>query len=76
MREVSCIGHIVRRNGLLKRVTEGKIERRLEVTGSWGRRRKHLLDDLKETRRYTLKEEALDCTVWRTHFGGGRRPAV
>jgi len=34
MREVSCVGHIVPRDGLLKHVTEGKIERRLEVTGS------------------------------------------
>jgi hypothetical protein len=37
-----------------------------------GRRRMQLLDDLKETRRYwKLKEEAQDCTLWRTHFGRG-----
>ena len=30
-----------------------------------GRRRRQLLDDLKETRRYwKLKEEALDHTLW------------
>jgi hypothetical protein len=35
-----------------------------------GRRRKQLLDDLKEKRRYwKLKEEALDRTLWRTRFG-------
>jgi hypothetical protein len=37
-----------------------------------GRRRKKLLDDLKERRRYShLKEEALDRTMWRNRFGGG-----
>jgi hypothetical protein len=34
------------------------------VTGRWGRRRKHLLDDLKERRGYRkLKEEALDHSL-------------
>jgi len=43
---------------------DGKIEGRL------GRRRKQLLDDLKEMRGYCkLKEGALDSTVWRTRFG-------
>jgi hypothetical protein len=42
------------------------------VVGRQGRRRKQLLDDLKETRRYgNLKEDALDRTVWRTGFGRG-----
>jgi len=37
-----------------------------------GRRRKKLLDDLKDRRRYShLKEEALDRTIWRHRFGGG-----
>ena len=37
-----------------------------------GRRRKKLLDDLKERRGYShLKEEALDRTIWRHRFGGG-----
>jgi hypothetical protein len=35
-------------NCLLKHVVEGKVERRTEVTGRAGRRRKYLLDDLKE----------------------------
>ena len=42
------------------------------MTGRQGRRRKQLLDDLKEKRGYCkLKEEALDRTVWRTRFGRG-----
>jgi hypothetical protein len=37
-----------------------------------GRRRKQLLDELKEMRGYwTLKEEAQECTVWGTCFGRG-----
>jgi hypothetical protein len=39
---------------------EGKLEGRIEMMGRRGRRRKQLLDDLKEKRRYwKLKEEAL-----------------
>jgi hypothetical protein len=42
------------------------------VTGRKGRRRRKLLDDLKERRGYPhLKEEALDRTMWRAHFGRG-----
>jgi hypothetical protein len=38
----------------------------MEVTKRPGRRRKKLLDDLKERRGYShLKEEALDRTMWR-----------
>jgi hypothetical protein len=41
-------------------VIEGKLERRIEMTGRRERRRKQPLDDLKEKRRYwKLKEEAL-----------------
>jgi hypothetical protein len=58
-------------------VIEGKLEGRIEMTGRRGRRRKQLLDDLKEKRRYwKFKEEALDYTIWRTHFGRGHRPVV
>jgi len=40
------------------------------VTGRRGRRRRNLLDDLKERRGYFhLKEEALDRAVWRAAFG-------
>jgi hypothetical protein len=56
--KANWIGHILRRKCLLKHVTEGKIEGRIEVTEGRGRRRKQLLDDLKEKRRYwKLKEE-------------------
>ena len=44
----------------------------IEVTGRRGRRRKQLLDDLKETIGYwKLKKKALDRSVWRTRFGRG-----
>ena len=67
-RKAKWIGHILRRNCLLKQVIEGKIKGEMEVT----RRRKKLLDDLKDKRGYShLKEEALDRTMWRRRFGGG-----
>ena len=69
--------NFLRRNCLLKRVTEGKIQGGIEVTGRQGRRRRKLLDDLKERRGYShLKEEALDRTMWRTRFGRGFGPVV
>jgi len=44
----------------------------IEVTGRGGRRRRKLLDELKERRGYShLKEEALDRTMWRADFGRG-----
>ena len=43
------VGHILRRNCLLKHNIEGKIEGKIETTGRVGRRRKQLLDDLLET---------------------------
>jgi hypothetical protein len=46
------ICHILRRNCLLQQVIEGKIEGGIEVTGRRGRRRRKLLDDLKERRGY------------------------
>jgi hypothetical protein len=43
---------------------KGKIKGGIEVTGRRGRRRRKLLDDLKERRRYSqLKEEALDRSM-------------
>ena len=62
----------IRRNCLLKQVIEGKIKGDMEVKRRRGRRRKKLLDELKDRRGYShLKEEALDRTMWRHHFGGG-----
>jgi hypothetical protein len=76
-RKANWIGHILRRNCLLQRVIEGKIQGEREVTGRRGRRRRKLLDDLKERRGYYhLKEEALDRTMWRARFGRGFGPAV
>jgi len=47
------------------------------VTGRRVRRRRKLLDDLKERRGYShLNEEALDRTVWRARFGRGFGPVV
>ena len=43
---VKWIGHILRRNCLLQRVTEGKIQGGIDVTGRQGRRRGKLLDEL------------------------------
>jgi hypothetical protein len=72
-RKANWIGHILRRNFLLKHVIEGRIE----MTGRRGRRRKQLLVNLKEKRSYwKLKEEALDRTLWRTRFGRGYGPVV
>jgi hypothetical protein len=57
--EARWIGHILRRNCLLKHVTEEKVE----GTRRRGRRHKQLLDDLKEKRGYwKMNEVALACT--------------
>jgi hypothetical protein len=76
-RKANWIGHILLRNCLLQRVTEGMIQGRIEMTGRQGRRRRKLLHDLKEKRGYShLKEEALDRTMWRARFGRGFGPVV
>jgi hypothetical protein len=56
-RKAKWIGHILRRNSLPKYVIEGKIEGRIEVAGRRGRRRKQLLDDLKEKRGYRKRRK-------------------
>jgi hypothetical protein len=45
-RKANWVGHILRRNCILQRVTEGKIQGGIEVTGRQGIRRRKLLDDL------------------------------
>ena len=76
-RKANWIGHILRRNCLLQRVNEGKIKGGLEVTGRRGRRRRKLLDDLKERSGCChLKEKALGRTMWRALFGRGFVPVV
>ena len=47
------------------------------MTGRRGRRRRKILDDLKERRGYShLKEEALDRAMWRARFGRVFGPVV
>jgi hypothetical protein len=56
------------RDCFIEHVILGKIEGRRKR----GRKRKQLLDDFKEKRRYwELKEETVDNTVWETCFGRG-----
>jgi hypothetical protein len=75
--KVNCIGHILRTNCVLKQIIEGKIKGDMEVTRRRGRRRKKLLDDLKDRRGYChLKEEGLDGTMCRNRFGGDFGPVV
>jgi len=76
-RKANSIGHILLRNCLLQQVIEGKIKGQREVTRRRGRRRKKLLDDLKDRRGYCrLNEEVLDRTMWRNNFGRGFGPFV
>jgi hypothetical protein len=61
-KKANWIGHILRRNCLLKHVFTGKKERRKIPR----RRLKQLLDDLKETTGdWKLKEEAAGRTLWK-----------
>ena len=76
-RKANWIGHILRRNCLLQRVIEVKIQGGIQVTGRQGRRRRKLLVNLKERRGYShLKKEAPDRTMWRARFGRGFGPVV
>jgi hypothetical protein len=76
-RKANWIGHILHRNCLLKQVIEGKIKGEMEVTRRGRRICRKLLDDLKDRRGYShLKEEALDRTMCRNHFGGDFEPVV
>jgi hypothetical protein len=75
--KANWIGHILRRNCLLQQVIEGKIKGRIEVRGIRGRRRRKLLNYLKERRGYShLEAEALDRTMRRAGFGRGFGPIV
>jgi len=63
-RKANWIRHILCMKCLLKRVIEGRIEKRFAVTGRRGRRINQLLDVLTERSGYwELKEEALDRTL-------------
>ena len=76
-RKGNRIGHILSGSCLLKHVTGGKIEGKIEVTGRRERRLKQLLVYLKEKRRlWKLEEEAPYRTLWRTRFGRCHGPVV
>jgi hypothetical protein len=73
-RKVNWIGLVLRVKCLLKHVITGTIEGRIDVMGRRERGRKQLLDDLQERRGFRkLKGDVLDCTVWRSRFGRGRK---
>jgi len=76
-RKANWIGHILRRNCLLQQVIEGKTKEQIEVARRWGKRRKKLLDNLKDRREYCqMKEEALDRPMWRNRFRRGFGPVL
>jgi hypothetical protein len=76
-RKANWFGHILRRNCLIRQVFKGKIKGGIEVTEIRGKRRRKLLDDLKERRGQSyLKEEDLDRTMWRARFGRCFGPVV
>ena len=69
-RKAKWIGHMLRRNCLLKHFTIGKVEGRIEMTGKRERIHKQLLEDRKERKGYwKFIEEAPDRSFWRTRFG-------
>jgi len=76
-RKANWNGHVLRRNCLRKQIIEGKIKGEMEVIRRRGRKRRKLLDELKDRRGYShLKEKAVDRTMWRNRFGGGFEPVV
>jgi len=62
--KANWIGHILRRNCLLQGVIEGKIKGGIEVTGRRGRRRRKLLDDLKERGGYS-RSHYVESWLWK-----------
>jgi hypothetical protein len=70
-RKTNWIGQILRRNCLLKHVIEGKLEGKMEITGRRGKRRKQLLDKLKEKRRYrkfkkeSNRSHSVENSLWK-----------
>jgi len=60
-KKANWIGHILRKNCLLKHVIGGRRERKI------GRRRK----SQGKGRYWKLKDELLDLTLWGTHLGRG-----
>jgi hypothetical protein len=71
MKEVNWIGHVLCRNCLLRHVTEGNIEGRIDVTERRGRRQKKLMNDLEKTRRMpsiereSTRSPSVENSLWR-----------
>jgi hypothetical protein len=68
-RKANWIGHILRRDCLLKHVTEGRIEVK-------GRRGRILSSYWMALKKGESKEEALGGAVWGTRFGNSYRPVA
>ena len=65
-RKANWIGHVLHTNYLIKHITEGNVEGRLEVTGRRGRRHRKLLDDFLEERGYCkLKSHYVEKSLWK-----------
>jgi len=65
-RKANWIGHVLRKTCLLKHVSKGKIEGRIEATERRGKRSKQLLDDLKK---YRVLEIERGITLCKIRFG-------
>jgi hypothetical protein len=74
-RKANCIGHILRRNCLLKYDIKRNIEGRTEVTGKRGRRHKRL-PYRKGRVLYVERGSTGSYTVCKTRFGRGYGPVV
>ena len=72
-RKVNWIGVICHRNCLLKHVIEGKVEGRIEVMGRRGRRRKQLVDGVKERileiERGSTRRHSVENWFWKKLWG-------
>jgi hypothetical protein len=74
-RKANWIGYVLSRNCLLIHDTKGMRDGSIDVTGYLGRRRRQLLDVLKDVTGYwKLKEEAPDSAVQRTGCRRGSGP--
>jgi len=76
-RHIGCIFYVIQPTGPVFDCDNSCSIGGIEVTGRRCRRRRKLLDDLKERTGYSaLKEEAPDRTLWRASFGRGFGPVV
>jgi predicted metal-dependent hydrolase len=68
-RKTKWVGHILRRNCLLKHVTGGNIEGVKEEMKKTREEMKAAKDDVKKARSLNLEDEALDRNNWKTSSG-------